>query len=88
MVMVEDFDSDVNVELMYSIIYEFLVEYFSISSVIGEVFVKNLFDYEEVKFVNVIVIVEDNGIVRCSGFVFLIVYIKDVNDNVLVVEKG
>lgn len=52
-----------------------------------EVFVKNLFDYEEVKFVNVTVTAEDNGIVRRSGSVSLIVYIKDANDNAPVVEK-
>lgn len=85
--MAEDPDSDANAELTYSITHESSVEYFSISSVTGEVFVKNLFDYEEVKFVNVTVTAEDNGIVRRSGSVSLIVYIKDANDNAPVVEK-
>ena len=86
--MAEDPDSDANAELTYSITHESSIEYFSISSVTGEVFVKNLFDYEEVKFVNVTVTAEDNGIVRRSGSVSLIVYIKDANDNAPVVEKG
>lgn len=87
-VTAEDPDSDANAELTYSITHESSVEYFSISSVTGEVFVKNLFDYEEVRFVNATVTAEDNGIVRRSGSVSLIVYIKDANDNAPVVEKG
>lgn len=57
MVMVDDCDIDVNVELMYSIFYSFFVEYFSIDSVIGEVMVKNVFDYEVMKVINVMIIV-------------------------------
>lgn len=88
MVMVDDCDIDVNVELMYSIFYSFFVEYFSIDSVIGEVMVKNVFDYEVMKVINVIIIVYDNGIIRLSGFVFLVIYIEDVNDNNFVIERG
>ena len=64
------------------------MEYFDIDSATGEVSVKNVFDYEEVKIVNVTITAQDNGIPRLSGSVSLFVYIEDVNDNTPVFEEG
>ena len=57
------------------------MEYFDINSVTGEVSVKRVFDYEEVKIVNVTITAQDNGIPRLSGSVTLFLFIEDVNDN-------
>ena len=84
----DDRDSDANAELTYSISHNSSVEYFSIDSVTGEVMVKNEFDYEKVKVINVTVTAQDNGIIRLSGSVSLVIYIEDVNDNNPVIERG
>ena len=64
------------------------MEYFDINSVTGEVSVKSVFDYEEVKIVNVTITAQDNGIPRLSGSVTLFLFIEDVNDNTPVFERG
>ena len=64
------------------------MEYFSIDSATGEVSVKNVFDYEAMKVINVTVTAQDNGIIRLSGSVSLVIYIKDVNDNNPIIERG
>ena len=64
------------------------MEYFSIDSTTGEVTVKNVFDYEVMKVINVTVTAQDNGIIRLSGAVSLVVYIEDVNDNNPIIERG
>lgn len=88
MVTAEDADRDANARLTYSITQNSSVEYFAINSSTGEISVKNLFDYEEVKTVNVTVTAQDNGIPRLSGSVSLFVFIEDVNDNTPVFKKG
>ncbi|KAJ7379361.1 hypothetical protein OS493_016595 [Desmophyllum pertusum] len=80
-VTADDADSDANAELTYSITHNSSVEYFSIDSTTGEVSVKNAFDYEAVKVINVTITAQDKGIVRLSGSVSLAIYIEDVNDN-------
>ena len=87
-VTADDRDSDANAELTYSISHHSPVEYFSIDSVTGEVAVKNVFDYENVKVINVTVTAQDNGIIRLSGSVSLVIYIEDVNDNSPIIERG
>ena len=87
-VTADDADSDANAELTYSISHHSSVEYFSIDSTTGKVTVKNTFDYEEVKFINVTVTAQDNGIIRLSGSVSLVIYIEDVNDNSPISEQG
>ena len=64
------------------------MEYFDINSVTGEVSVKSVFDYEEVKIVNVTITAQDNGIPRLSGSVALFLFIEDVNDNTPVFERS
>ena len=64
------------------------MEYFDINSATGEVSVKNVFDYEEVKIVNVTITAQDNGIPRLSGSVTLFLFIEDVNDNTPVFERS
>lgn len=86
-VTAKDLDSDANAELTYSITHESSVGYFSINSATGEVFVRSSFDYEAVKFVNVTITAQDNGIVRLNSSVSMKVYIEDVNDNFPVFEK-
>ena len=87
-VTADDADSDANAELTYSISHSSSVEYFSIDSATGEVTVKNAFDFEEVKVINLTVSARDNGIIRLSGSVSLVVYIEDVNDNSPIIEQG
>ena len=50
--------------------------------------VKSVFDYEEVKIVNVTITAQDNGIPRLSGSVTLVLFIEDVNDNTPVFERS
>ena len=88
MITADDRDCDANAELAYSISHNSSVEYFSIDSVTGEVMVKNEFDYEKVKVINVTVTAQDNGIIRLSGSVSLVIYIDDVNDNSPIFERG
>lgn len=87
-VTAHDPDSDANAELTYSMTHNSSVEYFSIDSTTGEVTVKNVFDYETMKIVNVTITAQDNGIVRLSGSVTLVIYIEDVNDNSPIIKKG
>ena len=87
-VTADDADSDANAELTYSITHNSSVEYFSIDSTTGEVSVKNAFDYEAVKVINVTITAQDKGIVRLSGSVSLVIYIEDVNDNSPIAVKG
>ena len=87
-VTAQDRDSDANAELTYSISHNSSVEYFSIDSATGEVTVKNVFDYEKVKVINVTITAQDNGIIRLSGSVPLVIYIEDVNDNNPIIEQG
>jgi len=87
-VTADDADRDANAELTYSITHSSSVEYFVINSATGEIAVKNVFDYEEIKIVNVTITAQDNGIPKLSGSVSLFVYIEDVNDNNPVFEKG
>ena len=62
------------------------MEYLDINSVTREVSVKSVFDYEEVKIVNVTITAQDNGVP--SGSVTLFLFIEDVNDNTSVFERG
>ena len=87
-VTADDRDSDANAELTYSISHSSSVEYFNIDSATGKVTVKNVFDYEALKVINVTVTAQDNGIIRLSGAVSLVVYIEDVNDNNPIIERG
>jgi len=87
-VTADDRDSDANAELTYSISHHSSVEYFSIDSATGEVTVQNVFDYEAIKVINVTVTAQDNGIIRLSGSVSLVIYIEDVNDNSPTSERG
>ena len=88
MVTADDRDTDANAELTYSISHSSSVEYLSIDSATGEVTVKNAFDYEATKVINVTITAQDNGIIRLSGSVSLVIYIEDVNDNNPVIERG
>ena len=72
MVTADDPDRDANAELTYSITQNSSMEYFDINSVTGEVSVKRVFDYEEVKIVNVTITAQDNGVPRLSGSVTLV----------------
>lgn len=87
-VTADDADRDANAELTYSITQSSSVEYFDINSATGEISVKNVFDYEEVKVVNLTITAQDNGVPRLSGSVSLFVYIQDVNDNKPVFKEG